>query len=34
MLCSEHEPHHCHRRLVAEYLNRHWNIDIEVVHLL
>lgn len=33
LLCSEHEPHHCHRRLVAEYLNEHWG-DIEVVHLL
>lgn len=20
LLCSEHKPHHCHRRLVAEYL--------------
>lgn len=32
LLCSEHEPHHCHRRLVAEYLNEHWG-GIEVVHL-
>jgi len=24
LLCSEHLPHHCHRRLVAEYLNRKW----------
>ena len=32
LLCSEHEPHHCHRRLVAEYLNEHWG-DIEVAHL-
>ena len=23
LLCSEHEPDHCHRRLVAEYLDRH-----------
>lgn len=30
LLCSEHKPHFCHRRLVAEYLGRHWgNVDIE-----
>jgi uncharacterized protein (DUF488 family) len=34
LLCSEHEPHHCHRRLVIEYLNEHWNTDLEVLHLL
>lgn len=34
LLCSEHEPHHCHRRLVVEYLNRHWDTNIEVCHLL
>ena len=34
LLCSEHKPHHCHRRLVVEYLNRHWDTDIEVIHLL
>ncbi len=33
LLCSEHKPHHCHRRLVVEYLNQHWNANIEVVHL-
>ena len=22
LLCSEHQPHHCHRRLVAEYLDK------------
>ena len=32
LLCSEHEPHHCHRRLVAEYLDRHWG-DVEIRHL-
>jgi uncharacterized protein (DUF488 family) len=32
LLCSEEKPTHCHRRLVAEYLQRHWG-DIEVVHL-
>ncbi len=29
LLCSEDKPHHCHRRLVAEYLRQHWgNLDI------
>lgn len=29
LLCSEAKPHHCHRRLVAEYLNEKWgNVDI------
>ena len=32
LLCSEEKPHHCHRRLVAEHLQRHWG-DVEVVHL-
>ena len=32
LLCSEDRPHHCHRRLVAEYLQRHWG-DVEIVHL-
>ena len=32
LLCSEEKPHHCHRRLVAEYLQRHWG-DVEIVHL-
>ncbi|MGO8693287.1 MAG: DUF488 family protein [Rectinemataceae bacterium] len=32
LLCSEDKPHHCHRRLVAEYLERHWG-DIEIIHL-
>ncbi|MCS7062903.1 MAG: DUF488 domain-containing protein [Methylacidiphilales bacterium] len=32
LLCSEDQPHHCHRRLVAEYLKYHWG-DIEIVHL-
>ena len=34
LLCSEHKPHHCHRRLVIEYLNNHWNTDFEVKHLI
>lgn len=33
LLCSEHEPDHCHRRLVAEYLQRQWG-DVEIVHLI
>ena len=32
LLCSEDKPGHCHRRLVAEYLQRHWG-DVEIVHL-
>ena len=32
LLCSEHEAHHCHRRLVVEYLKDKWG-DLEVVHL-
>lgn len=33
LLCSEHEPHHCHRRLVVEYLNEHSDLDLKVKHL-
>lgn len=33
LLCSEKEPHHCHRRLVAEYLQKHW-IDVSIKHLV
>jgi uncharacterized protein (DUF488 family) len=33
LLCSEHEPDHCHRRLVAEYLQAHWP-EVEVIHLM
>lgn len=32
LLCSEDTPHHCHRRLVAEYLKQHWG-DVEIKHL-
>ncbi|MCY4589086.1 MAG: DUF488 domain-containing protein [Alphaproteobacteria bacterium] len=32
LLCSEDQPHRCHRRLVAEYLNEHWG-GLEVTHL-
>jgi uncharacterized protein YeaO (DUF488 family) len=31
-LCSEDKPQHCHRRLVAEYLQEHWD-EVEIVHL-
>lgn len=33
LLCSEHEPHFCHRRLVVEYLNEHSDLDLKVKHL-
>lgn len=30
LLCSEHEPDRCHRRLVVEYLQERWgNIDVD-----
>jgi uncharacterized protein (DUF488 family) len=32
LLCSEDKPHHCHRRLVAEYLQKKWS-DVDIVHL-
>lgn len=32
LLCSEPTPHHCHRRLVAEYLKDKWG-DVEIQHL-
>ncbi len=32
LLCSEEKPDHCHRRLVAEYLQEKWG-NVEVVHL-
>lgn len=33
LLCSEHKPDHCHRRLVAEYLQEAFS-GLEVVHLV
>lgn len=33
LLCSEDKPHHCHRRLVAEYLREKWG-DVEIQHLV
>jgi hypothetical protein len=32
LLCSEDKPHHCHRRLVAEYFAQRWE-DLKVEHL-
>jgi uncharacterized protein (DUF488 family) len=32
LLCSEDKPHHCHRRLVADYLKAHWG-SVDVIHL-
>lgn len=32
LLCSEDKPHHCHRRLVAEYLQAKWG-KLEIEHL-
>src|SRR5258707_3991953 len=29
LLCSEDKPHHCHRRLVAEYLKQKWG-DVDI----
>lgn len=33
LLCSEHKPHLCHRRLVVEYLNDHTHLALDVKHL-
>ena len=33
LLCSEAKPHHCHRRLVCEYLNDKWDGALTVRHL-
>jgi uncharacterized protein (DUF488 family) len=32
LLCSEDKPHHCHRRLVVEYLREKWG-NLEISHL-
>lgn len=32
LLCSEDQPHFCHRRLVAEYLKEKWG-GLEINHL-
>lgn len=33
-LCSEHKPEHCHRRLVLDYLQKHWDLKSTIVHLV
>jgi uncharacterized protein (DUF488 family) len=33
LLCSEDKPHHCHRRLVVEYLSDRWG-ELTVEHLV
>lgn len=32
LLCSEDTPHHCHRRIIVEYLKRKWG-NIDILHL-
>jgi uncharacterized protein (DUF488 family) len=36
LLCSEHEPDHCHRSLVVQYLQGKWNCstNMEARHLM
>lgn len=34
LLCSEDQPHYCHRRLVAEYFKSRWDEEIRIQHLL
>ena len=34
LLCSEHKPDYCHRRLVAEYLNANLDFDLKIKHLI
>jgi len=33
LLCSEHQPHFCHRRLLAEYLSEVFPNSIHIEHL-
>jgi uncharacterized protein (DUF488 family) len=33
LLCSEATPHHCHRRLAAEFFKNHLGSGVEIVHL-
>lgn len=33
LLCSEDKPHHCHRRIVAEYFRSHWDEGMTISHL-
>lgn len=32
-LCTCKTEHQCHRRLLAEYLQREWGQPVEIVHL-
>ncbi len=32
LLCSEDTPHHCHRRLVVDYLQRRWG-NLSIKHI-
>lgn len=33
-LCSEDTPEYCHRRLLAEYMQKHSKEDIKIIHLI
>ncbi len=33
LLCSEDRPHHCHRRLVADYLQKRWG-NLSIKHIV
>lgn len=33
LLCSEHAPDMCHRRLICEYLSRYWDEIGTVIHI-
>ena len=33
LLYSEDKPHHCHRRLVAKYLDQKWG-KVDIAHLI
>jgi uncharacterized protein (DUF488 family) len=33
LLCAEDKPHHCHRRIVCDYLNDKWHGALTVTHL-
>ncbi len=34
LLCSEHKPHNCHRRLVVEYLKKISGLNLSIKHLI
>lgn len=33
LLCSEATPHHCHRRLAAEFFQRQLGCGVDIIHL-